>query len=354
MADTILVIGGGIIGLAIALELRLRGVGVTVLSRDLRQAAGYAAAGMLAPQAEGISPGPMLDLCLWSRSLYPGWVSKLEAMTGLATGYWGCGILAPVYDLPQSHASVDLAAHWFDRQTIHQHQPGLSPEVIGGYWFPDDAQVDNRALMRSLLAAVQTAGVMVQDGETVIDLLHQNDRVTGVQTERGTWQAEHYILSTGAWSGELLPVPVRPRKGQMLAVQVPAGEGLPLKQVLFGSEIYLVPRQDGRIIVGATSEAVGFAPSNTPEGVRSLLERVIRLYPLLETYPIQESWWGFRPITPDEEPILGTSPYQNLTLATGHYRNGILLAPATALLIAESVLSQKASPLLSHHHHTRF
>ncbi len=352
--ETILIVGGGVIGLSIALELRLRGAEVTVLSRDLQQAAGYAAAGMLAPQAEAIPPGPMLDLCLWSRSLYPGWINKLEAMTGLTAGYWGCGILAPVYDIPPSLDSDSRAAYWLDRHAIQHHEPSLSSEVMGGYWFPDDAQVDNRALMRSLFTAVQDSGVTVQDGETVVALLHQGDRVTGVQTDRSTWQADHYVLAAGAWSGDLLPVPVHPRKGQMLAVQAPTGKTLSLKQVLFGSEIYLVPRRDGRIIVGATSEAVGFTPGNTAAGVRSLLERAIRLYPVLETYPIQELWWGFRPITPDEAPILGFSPYQNLALATGHYRNGILLAPATALLIADMIFAGKTSPLLAHHCHTRF
>ncbi|MHC5729364.1 MAG: FAD-dependent oxidoreductase, partial [Nostoc sp.] len=156
------------------------------------------------------------------------------------------------------------------------------------------------------------------------------------------------------WSNELLPLPVRPKKGQMLSVRIPEFvPELSLKRVLFGQDIYIVPRRD-RLIIGATSEDVGFIPDNTPEGIQTLLQAAIRLYPQLKHYPIQEFWWGFRPATPDELPILGTSHCQNLTLATGHYRNGILLAPVTAALIADFILEQKSDPLLADFHYSRF
>ncbi|MBD2076540.1 glycine oxidase ThiO [Phormidium sp. FACHB-592] len=362
----VLIVGGGVIGLAIALELRLRGATVTVLTRNFNEAASHAAAGMLAPQAEKLPPGAMLELCLRSRSLYPDWTQKLETLTGLPTGYWSCGILAPVYE-SESDANVSAStaanlsaiqlpppAHWLDRVTIHQHQPGLSQEVIGGWWYPDDAQVDNRLLTKALRAAVCDAGVAWRESTTVQKILQRGDRVLGVQTANGTFQAAHYVLATGAWSQDLLPIPVLPRKGQMLSVQVPTGATLALQSVLFGSEIYIVPRQDGRIVVGATSEAVGFTPENTPEGVQALLERATRLYPALSSLPLQEVWWGFRPATPDELPLLGASPYGNLTLATGHYRNGILLAPATAQLLVDRILHQQSDPLLDAFHWSRF
>ncbi len=368
----ILIMGGGAIGLAIALELRLRGANVTVVTRDAVEAASQSAAGMLAPQAEKLPPGPLLELCLQSRSLYPAWTQKLEAMTGLPTGYWSCGILAPVYETesaakdaiasttpdsphPTPDSPLPTPAHWLDRPTIHQHQPGLSQSVIGGWWYPQDAQVDNRALTNALWAAVHDAGVEIRAGVTVQKVLHQQSQVIGVQAGEETLQAGHYVLAAGAWSQELLPIPVHPRKGQMLSVRVPTGAiALPLQTVLFGSEIYIVPRQDGRIVIGATSEDVGFVPHNTPAGIQSLLSRAIRLYPALEQFPIQELWWGFRPTTPDELPILGTSPYANLTLATGHHRNGILLIPVTAQLIADRILHQKNDPLLNAFHWSRF
>jgi glycine oxidase len=344
----ILVIGGGIISLAIALELRQQGANVTILCRDPAQAATLAAAGMLAPQAEQIPPSPMLDLCLQSRRLYPDWIDKLTRLTGVATGYWACGILAPHYELPPETLSSD----WHDRETIHHQQPGLSPAVIGGYWFPQDAQVDNRALAKALGVAVQALGVTIQTGVTVTAIAHSHHTVTHLQTTAGDWQADHYILATGAWSQDLLPIPVLPIKGQLVAVQVP-GEiatiaELLLQTILFGSEIYIVPRQDGRIILGATAETV------TPAGVQKLLTAALRLYPPLQDFPLQDYWWGFRPATPDQLPILGPSPYPNLTLATGHHRNGILLTPITAKLIAQWVLSQQADPLLAHFHWSRF
>lgn len=359
MAQTadILIMGGGAIGLAIAVELALQGASVTVLNRDFSQAAVHAAAGMLAPQAERLAPGPMLDLCLRSRSLYPEWIRKLESLTGLEAGYWPCGILAPVLaeDLTsQLPVSSPETRQWQDQTTIHQQQPGLSPDVIGGWWFPEDAQVDNRALGQLLWTAAQELGVNLQEGLTVGAIHHHQERVTGIQTTAGKWQAQQYILATGAWSRELLPVPVMPRKGQMLSVRVPSSSKQPLQQVLFGDHIYLVPRRECRILIGATVEDVGFAPDNNPGGIHSLLQAAIALYPPLQNFPLQELWWGFRPATPDENPILGPSPYQNLTLATGHYRNGILLAPVTAALLTDLILHQQSDPLLDLFHWQRF
>ena len=336
----IIVIGGGVIGLATAIELRLLGAEVTVLSKDFKAAAGHAAAGMLAPQAEQIAPGAMQDLCLASRELYPDWVSKIEAISGVDVGYWPCGILAPYYT---EHSGQD----WLDTNSIHQQQPGLSESVVGGYWYPADGQVDNRALVRSLSSASQV-GINLRDGVEVTKIERRQGRVTHLETNQGDFSAQHYILATGAWSQQLLPIPVIPRKGQMLSVIVPSEQRdkLPLQQVLFGEEIYIVPRRDGQIIIGATSEDVGFAPSNTLKGVKQLMTNAMRLFPPLQQFPLLETWWGFRPATPDELPILGTSTEANLTLATGHYRNGILLAPITAKLIADLVWHQQADNLL--------
>jgi thiazole synthase len=353
-ASEILIIGGGVIGLAIAVELKLRGQTVTVVSRDFKQASTLAAAGMLAPQAEAIPEAPMLDLCLRSRSLYPEWCAKLERLTGVASGYWPCGILAPVYEEPPS--AQREVADWLARNTIDLYQSGLGSDVIGGWWYPEDAQVDNRALAQALRLAAQELGVDIREGVEVEAIEQRNRVVCEVRTSVGEFQADHYVLATGAWSNELLPVPVRPKKGQMLSVQAPEGKRkpLPLQRVLYGSDIYLVPRRDGQILIGATVEDVGWTPYNTPAGIQVLLAQAIRLYPELQDWPIQECWWGFRPATPDELPILGTSPCENLTLAIGHYRNGILLAPVTAMLLADLISEQKSDPLLAHFRYDRF
>ncbi|MEH2128886.1 glycine oxidase ThiO [Nostoc sp.] len=368
MTSETVIIGGGVIGLAIAIELKLRGTNVTVLCRDFQAAATHAAAGMLAPDAENIPNGAMRSLCWRSRALYPDWTRKLEELTGLNTGYRACGILAPLFEesrgagevlssapLPLCpSASEESPAYWLNKEAIHQYQPGLGAEVVGGWWYPEDAQVDNKALAHVLRTAAESIGVELKDGITVEGFLQQQGQVVGVQTNAGIIRAAHYVLASGAWSNELLPLPVLPRKGQMLSVRIPEfAPDLPLKRVLFGQNIYIVPRRD-RLVIGATSEDVGFMPNNTPEGIQKLLQAAIRLYPQLKHYPIQEFWWGFRPTTPDELPILGTSHCQNLTFATGHYRNGILLAPVTAALIADLILEQKSDPLLADFHYSRF
>jgi glycine oxidase len=345
----VLIIGGGAIGLATALELALRGISVTVLSRNFQEAALHAAAGMLAPQAEGLLPGPMLELCLRSRNLYAEWTQKLESLTGLDPEYWPCGILAPQYDSepmsPQSSGWSERSQRlWCDRSFLAALQPGLSNQVIGGWWFPHDGQVNNQALAEVLRAAIESVGVKVLDGATVEQILHSEVQVTGVQTADGLYQAGQYVLASGAWAGQMLPIPVVPRKGQMLSIQ--AGPHCPLQHVLFGRDVYIVPRRSGRIVVGATVEAVGFNPHNTPAGIQQILSAATRLFPPLKDWALERCWWGFRPATPDELPILGPGPYKNLTLATGHYRNGILLTPITAQLTADWVAKQRLDPLL--------
>ncbi|MBE9137607.1 glycine oxidase ThiO [Nodosilinea sp. LEGE 07088] len=334
----VLVLGGGVIGLAIALELRHQGATVTVLSRDFQQAASHAAAGMLAPQAEGLSPSPMLDLCQASLALYPTWVSKLEALTGQSVGYWPCGILAPRQAAPPAPGEA-----WLTARALNYYQPGLGDWVQGAHWYPDEGQVDNRLLANTLRAAVTDLGVMLHEGVGATALGQHQGWVEQVRTaQAGDFSADHIVLATGAWAHELLPLPVFPKKGEMASLRVPLGYGThqPLRRVLFGESIYIVPRQDGRIVLGATSQAVGFTPHNTAGGLSRLLHHAIALLPQLSDFVLDETWWGFRPATPDEWPILGPGPARNLTLATGHYRNGILLAPITAQLVAQAVLGQ--------------
>ncbi len=347
----VLVVGGGIIGLAIATELRQQGATVTILSRDFNAAAGHAAAGMLAPRAEGLT-GPMLELGQRSLSLYLDWCRKLEELTGQDTGFWPCGILAPLWELPAE--TNGLANTTLLGQTaIHSYQSHLSPQVAGGYWYPEEGQVNNQALLKALRIASQDLGVEIQEGVNVISFLQQNHHVTGVLTSQGQQQAGHYVLATGAWTSELLPIPVKPCKGQMAALLTPLDSPYGLSRVLYGEYSYIVPRKDGRIVLGATSEDVGFTPHNTSRGVAQLLNEAIRLYPPLADFPVQESWWGYRPATPDEAPILGPSHCDNLTLATGHHRNGVLLTPITAKLIGEAVKG-KPDPLLDAFHWERF
>lgn len=368
--DLVAVIGGGAMGLAIAIEMKLRGAKVIVLRRDRAESALYAAAGMLAPDAERVPAGAMRDLCGRSRDLYPQLVTKLEELTGINCGFWACGILTPVYDQGSDRANISQknipatsqpenigqqnTGYWLDREALHTYQPGLGADVMGGWWYPDDGQVDNRLLAQALEQAAHSLGVEIRDGVSVEGLLTSGDRVNGLQTSTGIIKADHYILAAGAWSSNLLPLPVRPKKGQMLRLRVPQTiPELPLTRILFGDGIYIVPRRDKHIIIGATIEEVGFTPGNTPQGIQQLLQQATDLFPQLAHYPIEEMWWGFRPTTPDELPILGKSPWHNFTLATGHHRNGILLIPITAQLIADAIASDP-DPLLENFSYQRW
>ncbi|WP_041430466.1 glycine oxidase ThiO [Synechococcus sp. PCC 6312] len=365
----VLIVGGGTMGLAIAIELALQGAKPTILTRNLEEAALYAAAGMLAPQAEQLSPGPMLDLCLASRALYPDWISKLAQLTGLDAGYWPCGILTPVYDdqnypqpqvspptspAPELSDSKNLAAHWLTGEALEQRQPGLSRKVKGAWWYPKDGQVDNRALAKVLLTAARELGIAIKTNTTATEFVTTNQKINGIVTNTGLWQAEQYVLASGAWSQSLVPIPVTPRKGQMLSLKLAPDQPRPLNQVIFAPDVYLVPRQSARIVIGATSEDVDFAPGNTAQGVQQLLNAAIAVCPALAELTIEEIWWGFRPLTPDEWPVLGQGAWDNLWLATGHYRNGILLAPITAYHISESVLKGQSVPSLTPFSYQRF
>lgn len=354
-ARNILIIGGGVVGLAIAIELKRQGAKVSVVSKDFMQAASHAAAGMLAPMAEKLTSPPLLDLCLRSRWLYPEWTQKLEELTGVETDYLPSGILAPVYEKPEAIIENDQAV-WLDQKAIRLYQPGLSERVVGGWWYPEDGQVDNRCLMRSLLQGAQTLGVEIKEGVSVKAIQQKQGRVNGILTDIGQLEAEQYVLAAGSWSSQLMPLPVHPVKGQMLSLRMPQKlhQPFPLQRVLYGDGIYLVPRQDGRLIVGATVEQVDWTPFNTPQGIQNLLAKATELYPAVADWQIEELWWGFRPGTPDELPILGRSACENLFLATGHYRNGILLAPITASLMADLILEQKSDPLLAEFSYQRF
>jgi thiazole synthase len=331
----ILILGGGIIGLAIALDLQQQGATVTLLSKQFDQAASHAAAGMLAPRAEGLPPGPLLDLALASLAAYGDWVAKLEYLTGESVGYWPCGILAPRSALP---LASDPGAQWLPTPSLAHYQPGLGPHVQGAYWYPEEGQVDNQTLVKVLRRAVIEAGVNLQEGVEATALVHHRGAISQVLTSQaGAFGADQVVLASGAWSQQLLPLPVFPCKGEMAGLRVPVGydQPQPLRRVLFGEGTYIVPRQDGRIVLGATSQAVGFTAGNTAAGVHQLLQRAIALWPALADFTLERTWWGYRPATPDQWPILGPGPATNLILATGHYRNGILLAPITAQLIGQ-------------------
>ena len=339
MGRPLLVLGGGLMGLAVAHSLARRGRTVRVLSRRRSEAAGFVAAGMLAPHAEGLQ-GSLLQLGQAALARIPEWVATIEADSGLSCGLRPCGIVVPFSDAAERDAFPTAAwGEALERDALEREVPGLAPRWRSGLLFHADGQIDNRRrLMRALERACVQRGVAFEEGAEVRELLQRGGRLEAVRLrgadgEERELAADQAVLCSGAWSGRLLPaLPVFPVKGQMLSLQAPRQA---LARVLFGPGTYLVPREDGLVVVGATSEpGAGFAEGLTPAGQRQLEAGLADLLPEAAQWPPMERWWGFRPCTPDEGPLLGQGPLEGLWLCTGHHRNGVLLAAISAELVA--------------------
>jgi glycine oxidase ThiO len=344
----VLVIGGGVIGLATAIALAQRGADVTVVERgQCGHGATWAAAGMLAPEAERLE-GNLLDLGMRSRELYPHWIADLMRLSGQDCGYWCCGMIAPLLETSSVSDRQEVSAHpkYISREESHQRQSGLGETILGSLWLPEDAQVNNRKLLQALLITARSLAIKILEGvevyQIVRDQIRDQRRVSYLDTSAGKLQSDRYVLATGAWTRSLMALPIKPIKGQMISV---FDGDRHLQRVIYAPNCYIVPRQDGTIIIGATVEDNGFTQGNTPIGITELLNRAIAIYPAIGNMPIIETWWGFRPHAPNEVPILGMSDYENLILATGHYRNGILLAPITAKLITDLIIDDNADPV---------
>jgi glycine oxidase len=350
----VIIVGGGIMGCGIALRLRQAGARVTVLERSIPGAeASSAAAGILAPQMESEGPGPFLELCLRSRELYPAFASELRELTGVDVAYRPCGVLKVAFDEADLHhldatvgwqRAMGLRAELLDGAGARALEPRLSPKALGAAHFPDDHQVDNRLLVRALSMAAARVGAEFRSGY-VRGVVHEGGRAVGVDLDGEVLRADAVVLAAGSWSALVQgagvePKAVRPARGQMVQFQT----RLPLlDRILTSEKGYLVPRADGRIIAGSTMELVGFDKQVTAEGLARILDMALELCPELGSAPVTDMWAGFRPWTEDRNPYLGEGPVPGLFLATGHFRNGILLAPITAKLVTQAVLGEKPS-----------
>lgn len=351
----VIVVGGGIMGLSIALELRRSTeLEVLVLEKAAPGAeASTAAAGLLAPQFEGAAPGPMLDLCLLSRMAWPKWAAELEERSGVPVGYLACGGLQAAFTDDEVHAldakvawqtALGLRAELLSGAALREREPALSPEALAAADFPDDHQVDPRRLLRALSVAAARAGVQFRAG-TVRALVETDGVITGVDVDGERLEAARVVLAAGAWSGlvggaEVDPARIKPVRGQMLELQLRA----PIFTRLLQSDRGLVvPRADGAVLVGSTLEMVGFDKNVTAEGLARLLQAALQLVPGLAQASFTNAWAGLRPWTDDQLPFLGEGPKPGLLLATGHFNNGILLAPITARVLGQLVRGEKPS-----------
>ncbi len=349
------VIGGGLIGLAVAWRAAQRGLRVALADPEPGNGASNAAAGMLAPVTEAhYGEERLLRLNLESARRYPGFAAELEQLAGTPTGFCTSGTLAVAFDSGDRAVLADLAAFHqrlgLDSEPLtgrecRAREPMLSPDVQSGLLVPEDHQVDNRLLVAALLTAVNRAHVPLHR-ERVAELLVERDRATGVRLADGqTLHADHVVLAAGCRSTSIpglpsgvLP-PIRPVKGQILRLSVPSGE-MPfltraVRGVVRGRQVYLVPREHGELVVGATVEEQGFDTQVTAGGVYELLRAAHGLVPGVGELALTEVRAGLRPGSPDNAPVLGPTDLPGLVAATGHFRNGVLLTPITADVIAE-------------------
>lgn len=348
------IIGAGAIGCALAWELARRGVDVTVVERDVPgSGATRAAGGMLSPIAEASAPGPFLDLALASMERWPAFVEAVREASVLPVEYRAQGKLLVALDDARA-ASLRTAYEWRRAQghgvewlggaAARALEPALSGEVVAGLFIAGDHWVDNRRLGEALWVAAARQGARFALGERVVSVERREGggahSVAGVVLEGGDRiSAARVVVAAGSWSGTLSglprPLPVVPIRGQMIRVRaVPPV----VERVVMAGHGYVIPRGDGRILIGATEERVGFRHHPTPAGVASLLGTALQAVPALAEASFETAWAGLRPGTPDGQPILGPDPeVAGLYYATGHYRNGILLAPITAEVVADAI-----------------
>ncbi len=335
----VVIVGGGVIGLAVAWRVAQRGARVTVLDARREGAAWPVSAGMLAPVAEAVfGEDDLLALGLESARRWPGFADELAAASGADPGYRRCGTLVVARDRDEAEALDREAAYRRDRDLpverllpseALRRESGLAPALRLALDVPDDHAVDPRALRAALGEAVRREGGDVRDGVDVTDL--------------ADLEADHVVVANGVWAAALADVPIRPVKGQILRLRDPAGPGL-ADRVIRMAESYVVPRGDGRYVLGATVEERGHDTALTAGGLFELLRDASEVLPGLLELEIEETAAGLRPATPDNGPLLGAATPGGPLLAAGHFRNGILLAPVTADAIAALVAGEDPPP----------
>lgn len=357
----IAIIGAGVIGMGIGWRLAQGGASVTIFERgSAGQGASHAAAGMLAACVEA-EPGEeaLVSLGRESQRMWPGFAAELLEASGIDVQLRQEGTLHVALTADdQARLTHDLGfmqrlglpVEWITAAAARKREPHLGPRLAGALWSPEDHQVENRRLAAALRIAAEGAGVLIREQSPIQRLRLAGGKVNGLVLGDGAEvSADCVVLAAGAWSRQIeglssdLRPPVRPLKGQMLALQMDPAMPL-VRHVIWGPNIYIVPRQDGRLIIGATVEEKGFDASLTAGGMLALLEAAWRVIPAIEELPIAEQWVGHRPGSRDDAPILGPAAVDGLVYATGHHRNGILLAPVTADTIADLVLTGETAP----------
>jgi glycine oxidase len=352
------VIGGGVIGASIAFELAGANQRVVVLDRqEPGQGASWAAAGMLSPAPDSPRDIRLVPLAKESLRLYPEFVAAIEEVSRKQTGYTREGALeiffgtlaeTQINDFVSYHRELGLATESISTDTARGWEKLISPDARAAAWLPAEGTVDPRALTGAVLAAAKNRGVEIWPNRAVRGLLVEREKCRGIAADEERISAELVIVAAGYSSNEIANgsdllaryAPTRPVRGQMLALRP---TGAVLRRVVRSKNGYLVPRKDGRIVAGSTIEEAGSEKRVTSAGIRTILNGAMELVPDLAQAEVLEMWSGLRPGTPDDLPIIGLTEIDGLLIATGHYRNGILLAPVTARLISDLILRGRTS-----------
>ena len=346
--------GAGLIGSAIALELARAGLSVGVFDQgEPGREASWAGAGILSPAPESPAGIPLVPIGKASMELYPSFVGGVEEFCGHSVGFRPKGTLQAIFSrdaarevstLIAVHHGLGLKAEPLRADDARELEQALSPEIEAAVLRPDEGSVDNRELTRGVLEAARKTGVAIFAHQGVREIWREGEKCVGVILGREKIAAMWTIVAAGCFSSQIKGaeayVPVKPAKGQMAALRA---HSLEIERVLWSDKIYLVPRNDGRILAGATVEYVGFSKELTPSGMEKIFAGAIELAPELAQARIEETWSGLRPDSPDHLPILGPTDVDGLLVATGHFRSGILLTPITARLIREWITEQRVS-----------
>jgi glycine oxidase len=350
----VVIAGGGVIGGAIALELARAGLSVAVFDRQQPgQEASWASAGILSPAPENPGVVSMVPLGKASMSLYPEFVAQVEEISGASVGFRPKGTLEALFShdtkaelstIIALHHGLGLKAEPLRAEDARELEPSLSEEVEAAVFRPEEASIDNRALTAAILQAAKRRGAEIFSGDGAKAIWREGHRCAGLVLQNEKVEADWTIIAAGCFSATIEGIApyasVRPAKGQMAALRA---DEVKIERVLWSEKIYLVPRNDGRILAGATVEHAGFDKRVTAGGIEKILSAAIDLAPGLANARIEETWAGLRPDSPDHLPILGPTDVDGLLMATGHFRSGILLTPVTARLIREWITEQRVS-----------
>jgi len=353
----VVVVGGGIIGCAIARELATRGAEVRIFEgRTIAAGATQASAGILAPYIEGHERGALFDLTLRSLALYDDFIASVAEAAAVDVEYRRCGSLEIATDQTSADAFTHAAAatadalQWLDADEARHLEPSLPATITGALLARSHGYVGVSSLTDALVWAALRHGAELETGRHIKNIKRVNNRLEVTADDGAKWTARHVVVASGSWAGQIPELDqaartVRPIRGQLLRL---AWQGQPLSHVIWGKDCYVVPWRDGTILVGATVEDVGFDERTTAAGVRDMLDAVCELLPEAWRATFIDARAGLRPATPDELPIIGPSPsVEGLVYATGHYRNGILLAPLTAAVVADLIMDGRRDPALT-------